>query len=194
MSNEELEIELVDDSTDEGEDTNDSNEETLSSDDESESSDEDDTTSTKSKKSNWKKMAKLNKALMAENKKLKAAQNREVGNDDDDDDFEDEDEEELGTFDKTEFRFFTIENPEAKPFAKEIEKVVLNHPKMSFEDALLLVKAKQPKTSVSSNDFSTKSANTKIRKTISQITAEEALKLPPEQYLKWARATWVIKK
>lgn len=187
MEDKELEIELVDDSTDEGDDTDDSNEETLSSDsDESESGDEENTSSTKSKKSNWKKLAKLNKALLAENKRLRAEKSK--SDEDEDEDFDDEDED-LGTFDKTEFRFFTIENPEAKQFAKEIEKIVTNHPNMSFEDALLLVKAKQPKTSVSSTDFGTKSANTKVRKTISQITPEEALKLPPEQYLKWARAT-----
>ena len=120
-------------------------------------------------------MSKLNRALIAENKKLKAnASKKAVINDDEFDDLEDDDSD---VFDRTEFRFFVIENPEAKDFSKEIEAIVSTNPTLDFEDALALAKAKKPKESTSSDDFSTKSVNTKVRKRLGDLTEEEALKL-----------------
>ncbi len=148
------------------------------------------TTSTKSKKSNFKKLSKLNKALKAENKKLREQAERNNNDDDDDYDFE---EDEAGEFDRTEFRFFTIENPEAKDFSEDIEAIVTDNPNMSFEDALLFAKAKRPKTSTSSNDFNTTSANTKVRKKLADLSRDEALKLDNTKYLEWARLKWEVK-
>ena len=184
----ELDFELVEDSIDGGDEvTIETNEDTTASDStESQSDSEENTISTKSKKSNFKKIAKLNKALKAENKRLREAQSE--AQDDDDEDFDDEDTSTADNFDRTEFRFFTLENPEAKEFSDAIEEIVTVNPNMSFDDALTLVKAKQPRTSSSSNDFGTTSANTKVRKRLNDLTSDEALTLSPAKYLEWSRA------
>ena len=190
MSNE-LDFELIEDSTDGWDEVIiETNEGTAASDSsESKTDSEENTSSTKSKKSNFKKLSKLNKALKAENKKLREQANKDI---DDDDDYDDDDDE-ASEFDRTEFRFFSIENPEAKDFSTEIEDIVSDNPNMTFEDALTLAKAKRPKTSTSSDNFNTTSANTKVRKRMADLTRDEALKLPNNKYLEWARLKWDVK-
>jgi len=186
MSNE-LDFVLVDDTTDGLEETTtEATEGTTASEEYSKTDSEENTTSTKDKKSNWKKMAKTLKALRAENAELRKAQAKKaVANDDDDEDY-DFDDDEIG-FDKTEFRFFTIENPEAKEYKDQMEATLNKYPDMSFEDALALVKAKIPQESSSSNDFSSKSSNVKVRKKLADLTDEEALKLPNDKFLEHQR-------
>ena len=172
----ELDFELIDESSDQDETTIETNEDSTSSDDESETGSEENTSSTKSKKSNWKKMSK---AMKAKDKQIADLQAKLDGqsSDDDDDDGDYELDEVEGGFDKTEFRFFVIENPEAREYSKELEVAVNKYPDMSFEDALTFVKAKTPQESTSSNDFSSKSSNVKVRKRLADLTEEEALKL-----------------
>lgn len=191
---EELDFELVDDSVDGQEEvTVESDEETTSSDDKSEKGSEDNTTSAKSNKSNFKKISKLNKALLAENKKLKAKMAQKAKAEESQDDFEDLEEDGAEGFDKTEFRFFVLENPEAKEFAQDIEEIMDEYPNMDFKDALALAKAKKPTESKDSDDFTTKSVNTKVRKRLGDLTQEEALKLPTKQYLEYQRLKGYIK-
>lgn len=189
MSND-LDFELIDDSVDEQDNsTIETEEDTNTSDDKSENSEEQNTPSAKSKKSNWKKMSKALKAKDKEIAELKAKLSWK-SEDDADDDFDDLD---WDDFDRNEFRFFLLENSEAKEYQKEIEWVLENYPWISFDDALALAKAKKPQESKSTNDFETKSVNTKVRKKISDLTEEEALKLDWATYLKWARSKGRVK-
>lgn len=196
MSNE-LDFELIDDSSDQWEQAEvETNEEIDTSGDNPKKSDGDDTTPAKGKKSNWKKMSKINKGLKMENfelrKKLKQLEESQNKGDDLElfDDFDDE--EETG-FDKTEFRFFTIENPEAKEYKNQMESILDSYPDISFDDALALAKAKKPKQSQSSDDFNTKSVNTKVRKRLEDLTEEEALKLDGTKYLQYMRSKGKLK-
>jgi len=182
----ELDFELIDDSADQEDSTVETNEETTTSEDDSKASSEGNTTSTKSKKSNWKKMSKAMKQKDQQIADLKAQLASSDSLDDDDDDDYDFDDDTSG-FDKTEFRFFTIENPEAKEYRNELESTLGKYPDMSFEDALTLVKAKKPKESSSSTSFSSKSSNVKVRKRLADLTEEEALKLDWKKYLEYNR-------
>jgi len=191
----ELDFELIDESGDgQDETTIETNEGTDTSANAKQDS-EDNTTSTKSKKSNFKKMSKINKWLKAENaelqKRLKALEVNDIDVDDDEEDYDNYDE--VNGFDKTEFRFFTIENPEAKEYRTWMESILEEYPNMSFEDALALVKAKTPKESTSSNDFSSRWSNVKVRKRLADLTDEEALKLPNNKYLEYQRVKGKIR-
>jgi len=180
----ELDFELIDESADQDETIVETNEEESSTSTKVKNEDEENTSSTKGKKSNWKKMSKAMKAKDKEIADLKA---KLVNNDSDWEDEEDEFEDDSTGFDKTEFRFFTIENPEAKEYKNQMEATLDEYPNMSFEDALTLVKAKIPTESSSSNDFSSKSSNVKVRKKLADLTDEEALKLPNDKYLEYQR-------
>lgn len=191
---EELDFELVEDSDDgQDESTNQANEDTTASDDKSKDSSEGNTTSAKSKKSNWKKMSK---AMKEKDKKIASLESRlaklESSSNDSDDDYEEEIDLE-DNFDKNEFRFFLIENPEAKDYKNELQNQLDKYPDMSFEDALALVKAKTPKPSESSKDFSLKWSNVKVRKRLEDLTEDEALKLSNDKYLEWNRLKWYLK-
>lgn len=192
MAEQDIDFELIEDDADgQHEDEFETDEETTPSDDESIEDGEDDTTSAKSKKSNWKKMSKINKGLRAENAKIRAklakleAQKANPVDDEDDEDYEDDTPD--NSYDATELRFFFIENPEAKEVKNEITEVLDKYPNMSFEDAFALVKAKTPEQSTSSTSFSTRGSNTKVKKTLYQLTEDEALKLSPAQYLEYKR-------
>lgn len=190
-----LDFELIDDA-DDGQDTIEveTKEWTDDSDsDESKQDSEDNTTSAKRNKSNFKKISKLNKALMAENKKLRAEKAKQAKAKQEDD-FEDLEYDDVEVFDKTEFRFFLIENPEAKEYSGEIKDIMSANPTLDLDDALALAKAKKPKESTSSNDFNTKSVNTKVRKKLSDLTEEEALQLSPKKFLEYQRVTGVLRK
>lgn len=187
---EELDFELIDESADQDESTTETSEETTTSEEDSKSSSEEDTSSTKSKKSNWKKMSKTIKDLRAENEALKKAKVTKTEDVDDEEEYDFDEEE--GGFDKTEFRFFTIENPEAKEHQKQMESLLEKYPNMSFEDALTFVKAQTPQESTSSKDFSSKWSNVKVRKKLADLTEEEALKLPNSKYLEYQKLKgWV---
>ena len=194
MSNE-LDFELIDDSSDQWEQAEvETNEWSNDSDSqESKQDTEENTASTaKSNKSNWKKINKLNKALIAENAKLKAEAEKAKSKPTQFDEFDDLEEDDI-IIDKNELRFFLIENPEAKEFKNEIENIVNDYPNLSLDDALALAKAKKPKQSTSSDDFNTKSVNTKVRKRLEDLTEEEALKLDSTKYLQYMRLKWKVK-
>jgi len=182
----ELDFELIDESSDQDDSTIETNEETTFSDDESKTGSEDNTSSTNGKKSNWKKMSKAMKAKDQEIADLRAQLEWNSSDKDDDDDWDYEFNDE-GGFDKTEFRFFTIENPEAKEYSRELEAILNQYSDMSFEDALTLAKAKKPTESTSSNDFSSRSSNVKVRKRLADLTEDEALKLDWKKYLEYNR-------
>ena len=193
----ELDFELIEDSADQDDSTVETNEETTPSVKTKEVVEEN-TTSTK--KSNWKKISKINKGLKSENSKLlekiKELEASKVEDTDDDfDDVEDFDDEDTDDdFDKNEFRWFINDNPEAKDFQEQIRSMLDKYPSMSFEDAFDLVKAKTPRESTSSNDFSTKSSNVKVRKKLADLTDEEALQLPNSKYLEYQRLKGKIKR
>jgi len=193
----ELDFELIEDSADQDDSTVETNEETTPSVKTKEVVEEN-TTSTK--KSNWKKISKINKGLKSENSKLlekiKELEASKVEDTDDDfDDVEDFDDEDTDDdFDKNEFRWFINDNPEAKDFQEQIRSMLDKYPSMSFEDAFDLVKAKTPRESTSSNDFSTKSSNVKVRKKLADLTDEEALQLPNTKYLEYQRLKGKIKR
>ena len=194
MWDQDLDFELIDDSSDQWENLENENQEEQidTSDDKSKKSDEQNTGSTKSNKSNWKKINKLNKALLAENARLKDEAKKAKSKPVTPDEFDDLDDDEP-IFDKTEFRFFIIENPDAKDYKNDIENIMTYNPTLSLEDAFALAKAKKPKQSQSSDDFNTKSVNTKVRKRLEDLTEEEALKLDGTKYLQYMRAKWKIK-
>ena len=190
---EELDFELVEDNDDGQSDTTNEDNESITDSEESKEGDEEDTTaSTKGKKSNWKKISKINKGLKAENAELRKKLEALKANKTEEDDFDDEEDNDTW-FDATEFRFFLIENPEAKDYRSQIESTLNDYPNLSFEDALALVKAKTPKESTSSKDFSTKWSNVKVRKRLADLTDEEALKLDNKKYLEYQRIKWKIR-
>ena len=187
----ELDFELIDESADQDDSIIETNEEDASTSAKAKNEDEDkNTTSTKSKKSNWKKMQKASKAKDKRIADLEAKLAKQDSQSDKEEfEFEDED-----GFDKTEFRFFIIENPEAKDYKDELMSTLEKYPSMSFNDALTLVKAKTPKESTSSNDFSSKWSNIKVRKRLADLTEEEALKLPNGKYLEYQRLKGKIRR
>lgn len=192
MPNEkELDFELVDDTEEvEIEQEEETKEDTTASDEESKTDSEEDTTS--SKKSNWKRMSKVNKWLKSENASLKqriAELEKGQGKQEDIDDEEDIDD--GNSYDELDLRLFLIENSEAKDHKKGIIEALDKYPNMSFDDALDFAKAKTPKQSHSSTDFSSKGTMVKTKKKLSQLTEEEALKLDGATYLKWARSKWM---
>jgi len=186
----ELDFELIDESTDQDETTTETNEESTNS-AKAKDVEGEDTLPAKSNKSNFRKMSKLNKALLAENKKLKANADKAKSKPVMVDEFEDLDDEPL--FDKNEFRWFLNDNPDAKDLSSEIEETILNNPTLDFQDAYAIAKANKPKESVSTNDFNTKSVNTKVRKRLGDLTPDEALKLDGWKYLEYMRLKGKVK-
>lgn len=186
----ELDFELVDDLDGDQETDDETNE---SGNDSSEDKDVTDKEASKkpSNKSNWKKMAKKVRALEEENAKLKASKKDEDSSDEEDfDDLDDLDD--WDSYDEQDLRLFIIEN-NAQEFKSEINSLLEKYPNMEFEDALKFAKANKPKESESSKDFNVKSKNLKVKKTLNDLTEDEALKLDNATYLKWARAKWVVK-
>ena len=190
---EELDFEIIEDNAEVQVDNDiETNEEIIPSDDESKDDNGEDTSPAKSKKSNWKKMVASNKKkdkrisdleakLSKEYKKPKKSEIYEYEYKDDGD-LEDE-----ISYDKTEFRFFLVEEEWARNYRKDMEDVLQKYPNMPFQDALDFAKAKTPPESKSSNNFSTKWSNTKVRKRMSDITEDEALQLPSDKYLKYQK-------
>lgn len=89
--------------------------------------------------------------------------------------------------DGMETRLFFAENPDAKEHKERIEEVIAKSKwTLSREDAWELIKPSIPKESESKTNFSTKSPPVNSKKNIMDLDAEEALKLPKDQYNKWA--------
>jgi len=86
-----------------------------------------------------------------------------------------------------ETRIFFAENPDAKEHKQRIEEIIAKSKwTLSREDAWELIKPSIPKESESRSNFSTKSPAVNTKKNIMDMDEEEALKLPKDQYNKWA--------
>jgi hypothetical protein len=135
----------------------------------------DDAEGSEKKKSNWKAMSKLVKALRKENAELKSGKSEDSS-------------EGTGSVDKADLALFFVENPDAREHKAAVLKAMKDYDGITLEKAWKFVRAVEPKESQTkkSVDFRPTAANP--GKDISKLSPEEALKLPNSQYLKWARA------
>lgn len=149
-----------------------------------------DTTPAKGKKkntSNFKKLAKINKALKEENRLLREGKSKV-------DPTEPEDDDDEPYVSSTEMRLFIVENPEAKEYKEAIETIIEESKgTLWFERAFTLAKAEKPKESEDEDDFKTKWSNVKVKKRLIDLTEEEALKLPNNKYLEYQRKKGKLK-
>lgn len=86
--------------------------------------------------------------------------------------------------DELEIKVFKLENPESKEHLETIKKTALEY-NIPFDKAWKIVKAELPEKSKSIDDFDFKSEPIKVKKTLKEITPEQALKLPKDQLAKW---------
>ena len=159
--------------------------------DESLNSEGEDNAPAKKNKSNWKKMKQELKALKAENAALKSSVEEDESDDDSDDDSDsdDEDEENIAVstrYAPVEIELKILKTPGASEYEKEIMATFKRYPDMKFDDAFALAKASNP-VSETKRNLSFKSSSKP--KDLASLPQEEALKLEPAEYLKWARAT-----
>lgn len=158
------------------------NNEQISSDDQT----DDDTSDAKSKnESNFKKLYKAHKEDQKRISELEEA----IAYLSTKDDSKPNDEVPEDKFDKIERRIFLSENKDASKYLDEINKVK-NRYWMDYEEAWTLVKAKTPAESKTKVDFDMKSSPIVVKKTLADISPEEALKLKPDQLEKWQKLHW----
>ena len=163
--------------------------------DESLNSEGEDNAPAKKNKSNWKKMKQELKALKAEHAALKSSVEEDESDDDSDDDSDsdDEDEENIAVstrYAPVEIELKILKTPGASEYEKEIMATFKRYPDMKFDDAFALAKASNP-VSETKRNLSFKSSSKP--KDLASLPQEEALKLEPAEYLKWARATGNVK-
>ncbi len=161
--------------------------------DESLNSEGEDNTPAKKNKSNWKKMKQELKALKAENAALKSSTTDEDDSDDDSDSDDDDDEENVAVstrYAPVEIELKILKTPGASEYEKEIMATFKRYPDMKFDDAFALAKASNP-VSETKRNLSFKSSSKP--KDLASLPQEDALKLEPAEYLKWARATGNVK-
>lgn len=131
------------------------------------------------KKSNWKAMSKLIKALRKEKAELEEKLSKDSS-------------EEAVSVDKSDLALFLVENPDAKEYKAAVLKAVKEYG-ISLDKAWQFVKATSPKPSESKQDMSVRFTAVNPPKDLSKLPESEALKLSNSQYLKWARANGRIK-
>ena len=159
------------------------NEDTPPSDDKSKVEVEDKTTPPEKKssnRSNFKKLAKSEKALKKENADLKAKLAEKSGDVDVDD--EDE-EEEIVDFDKEFNDELEIEESDTQKLKRLTKETMERFPSMTTKEAITYTKAQQPVESKSHMMFNTKSVISWNKKKLIDLTPEEVAKsnLSPEQ-------------
>jgi len=187
MSNDaNIEVEIIpenDDTVQLDESTNDSGENQDVSEEDNSLSDE------KKNTSNFKKLSKAKKdaekrAAEAE-KRAEEAERRLANLDSEEDPLE----EPVGSEPKgdLEKRLFFIENPEAKEYADAIEDELLEYPWLSYEKALALAKANNPKSESTQGIVAGKPRRT-VRKKITDLSETEAQSLNNADYLKYLRS------
>lgn len=152
--------------------------------------DDDNTSQQESKnESNFKKLYKSNKEkekALAEKEALIAEQARELREWRDlNPDIAQEKSSNKGTEELIQ-KVFLLENKEAKEHLSLI-KAKANQYWMPLEEAWDLVKAKLPTPSESTSDFDLKSSPNKVKKSMKDVTGEEALKLSPAQQAEWRK-------
>jgi hypothetical protein len=157
----------VGDETDSVEEENASEESEQSSDEESDEA--------KEKTSNWKAMSKALKAARKELAELKKAK-------------ESDEETPATSVEKGDLALFFVENPDAKDYKAAVLKAMKTYGGISLDQAWKFVQATAPKPSETKKDMSVKYTASNPPKDLTKLSAEEAVKLPNSQYLKWARA------
>lgn len=85
-----------------------------------------------------------------------------------------------------EIKVFGLENPEAKQHLDEVKATAKTY-WLPLEKAWKLVKADLPTPSESTSDFDLKSSPNKVKKSMKDVTAEEALKLTSAQQAEWRK-------
>lgn len=91
-----------------------------------------------------------------------------------------------------ETRLFFIENEDARPYKEEFIKVKEQYPDLSFDDALELARTRKPKESKTVKEWFQWGWYKPKPKSIEQMSEEEALDLPPEQYATYLKKTGKI--
>jgi len=90
-------------------------------------------------------------------------------------------------FDDTDLRFFFLENWDAVEYKEEMKETLKKYPNMDLKDALALAKQLKPKESETHTDLDLVSEVKSWKKTIWDLSEEEALKLPNTEYLEWVK-------
>lgn len=85
-----------------------------------------------------------------------------------------------------EIKIFGLENPEAKSHIETVQATALEYG-LPLDKAWKLVKADLPTESKTTSEFDFKSAPIKVKKSMKDVTAEEALKLSPAQQTIWRK-------
>jgi len=125
--------------------------------------------------SNFKRLSKAYKWALAKNKeyeemlKLKESKKEETRVND------------------TDLRFFFLENEEAINYKDEIRDTLNKYPNMDLKDALALAKQLKPKESETHKDLDLVSEVKTWKKTLADLSEEEALALPNTEYLEWVK-------
>jgi hypothetical protein len=135
----------------------------------------DDAEGSEKKKSNWKAMSKLVKALRKENAELKSGKSEDSS-------------EESVSVDKADLALFFVENPDAREHKAAVLKAMKEYPGVTLEKAWKFVRNTEPKESQTKKSVDVRPTAANPGKDISKLSPEEALKLSNSQYLKWARA------
>jgi hypothetical protein len=163
----EMDFELVDSHDGGEEEEQDAIEQDSSSD-----TDNDEEETSQKNPSNWKKMSKKLKWAEAYIKELENKLAK------------------TGSSNNTELRLYFVENPEAKPYKEKMLELMAKpeYKNIPMEDVLELAKLKTPKESQDSTDFDFKSRTTKQKKTLAELTEEEALKLENNKdFYEWSK-------
>lgn len=87
---------------------------------------------------------------------------------------------------KMEVEIFGLKNPDAQSHIDDVRATALEYG-LPLDKAWKIVKADLPTESKSVNDFDFKSAPVIVKKSLADITPEQALKLPKEQQAKWRK-------
>lgn len=130
--------------------------------------------------SNFKRLSKAYKWALAKNKEYEELLNKQWT--------KQEDwirEKDAPLFNDTDLRFFFLENEEAINYKEEIRDTLNKYPNMDLKDALALAKQLKPKESETHTDLDLVSEVKTWKKSIKDLSEEEALKLPNTEYLEW---------
>jgi len=138
-------------------------------------------------KSNFKKLAKSNKAKDARIAVLEAK--LAEGADNDVDDADEDDDDEL-SYDKVDLLEFITDTDWAAPYKNQIKEALEEFQGISFEKALAFAKAQQPEESKSHQMFNAKSVTAPKTKKLADLTPEEVANanLTPEQIDAWSNS------
>lgn len=98
---------------------------------------------------------------------------------------------EVKKLEEIESKLFVIDNPNSKAHINQVKETASQF-NVPLEMAWKIVKADLPSESKTSDDFDLTTAPVRVKKSLKDITPEEALKLPRDQMAKWQKLVYGI--